>query len=150
MKTASGRLRCQNRQMRAEPGLSAPSGPAICHTLLFRCVNLCIDNSFWPLLMSTPSSHTSTNMMAKSSPTSPAEMDWSKHFPAFIDTQRQASASPTPTSPPALTKKVEIADVGCGFGGLLVALSPLFPNTLMLGLFIPRPYHTARPLIHYE
>jgi tRNA (guanine-N7-)-methyltransferase len=63
-------------------------------------------------------------------------MDWSQHFPAFVDTQKQASASPTPTSP-ALTKQVEIADIGCGFGGLLVALSPLFPNTLMLGLFIP-------------
>jgi hypothetical protein len=32
---------------------------------------------------------------------------------------------------------VEIADIGCGFGGLLVALSPLFPNTLMLGLSCP-------------
>jgi tRNA G46 methylase TrmB len=32
-----------------------------------------------------------------------------------------------------MMKQVEIADIGCGFGGLLVALSPLFPNTLMLG-----------------
>jgi hypothetical protein len=84
-------------------------------------------------------SHTPTNMMTKSSPASPTEMDWSKHFPAFIDTQKQASASLTPTSPPALTKQVEIADIGCGFGGLLVALSPLFPNTLMLGLSHPDP-----------
>jgi hypothetical protein len=53
MKKASGRLRCQNRQMRAEPELSTPSGPAIRHTLLFRYVNPCIDNSFRPLLMST-------------------------------------------------------------------------------------------------
>ena len=66
-------------------------------------------------------------------------MDWSKHFPAFIDTQKQASASPTPASPQPLTKQVEIADIGCGFGGLLVALSPLFPNTLMLGLSYPNP-----------
>lgn len=28
---------------------------------------------------------------------------------------------------------VEIADIGCGFGGLLVALAPKFPDTLLLG-----------------
>jgi len=33
-------------------------------------------------------------------------------------------------------KKVRIADVGCGFGGLLENLSPLFPNKLILGLEI--------------
>jgi len=26
-----------------------------------------------------------------------------------------------------------MADVGCGFGGLLTALAPLFPDTLILG-----------------
>lgn len=30
-------------------------------------------------------------------------------------------------------KVVEWADVGCGFGGLLMALAPQFPETLMLG-----------------
>jgi tRNA (guanine-N7-)-methyltransferase len=30
--------------------------------------------------------------------------------------------------------QVEFADVGCGFGGLLVKLSPLYPDTLMLGM----------------
>ena len=30
-------------------------------------------------------------------------------------------------------KTPEFADVGCGFGGLLIALAPLFPDTLMLG-----------------
>ena len=33
----------------------------------------------------------------------------------------------------AITKNVEIADIGCGFGGLLFALAPQFPDTLMLG-----------------
>ena len=28
------------------------------------------------------------------------------------------------------------ADVGCGYGGLLVQLSPMFPDKLMLGLEI--------------
>lgn len=30
--------------------------------------------------------------------------------------------------------KVRFADIGCGFGGLLVKLSPLFPTTLMVGM----------------
>ena len=29
--------------------------------------------------------------------------------------------------------RVEIADVGCGFGGLLVALAQVYPDTLLLG-----------------
>lgn len=33
-------------------------------------------------------------------------------------------------------KKVEFADIGCGFGGLLIALAPVFPDTLILGKFI--------------
>merc|ERR1712130_88652 len=33
-------------------------------------------------------------------------------------------------------KKVEFADIGCGFGGLLMRLAPLFPDTLMLGMEI--------------
>ncbi len=32
--------------------------------------------------------------------------------------------------------KVEFADIGCGYGGLLVSLSPMFPDTLMLGMEI--------------
>ena len=44
-------------------------------------------------------------------------MNWDAHYPAF------AGSSKTP----------EFADVGCGFGGLLIALAPLFPDTLMLG-----------------
>ncbi|KAK5933800.1 hypothetical protein CgunFtcFv8_014253 [Champsocephalus gunnari] len=31
---------------------------------------------------------------------------------------------------------VEFADIGCGYGGLLVELSPLFPDKLMLGMEI--------------
>ena len=46
-------------------------------------------------------------------------IDWSEHYPAF------SASGKTP----------EFADIGCGFGGLLVALSPLFPDTLMIGAF---------------
>jgi tRNA (guanine-N7-)-methyltransferase len=45
-------------------------------------------------------------------------MDWSPHFPHFPDT------------------KVTIADIGCGFGGLMFALAPLFPHQLILGMEI--------------
>jgi tRNA (guanine-N7-)-methyltransferase len=36
----------------------------------------------------------------------------------------------------AATKRIEFVDVGCAFGGMLFALAPLFPDTLMLGLEI--------------
>lgn len=57
-------------------------------------------------------------------------MDWSPYYPAFVapDTQDR------PVKP--LTKPVTVADIGCGFGGLLVALSPLLPDELILGLEI--------------
>jgi tRNA (guanine-N7-)-methyltransferase len=32
--------------------------------------------------------------------------------------------------------QVEFADVGCGYGGLLVQLSPMFPDKLMVGMEI--------------
>jgi len=54
-------------------------------------------------------------------PSAPENIDWAKdHYPAFAGTGK------TP----------EFADVGCGFGGLLIALAPLFPDTLMLGMEI--------------
>lgn len=57
---------------------------------------------------------------ALSYPASPQAYDWSALYPAF------AHSGKTP----------EFADVGCGFGGLLIALAPLFPDTLMLGMEI--------------
>ncbi|GAA5931062.1 tRNA (guanine46-N7)-methyltransferase [Sporobolomyces koalae] len=65
-------------------------------------------------------------------PSSPATMDWSTHFPTFFQTppaEGQGSVN-------LKGKKVEFADVGCGFGGLSISLAPLFPETLMLGLEI--------------
>ena len=35
-----------------------------------------------------------------------------------------------------VTDNIRFADVGCGYGGLLVQLSPMFPDKLMLGLEI--------------
>ena len=60
-------------------------------------------------------------------------MDWEAHYPAFV----QADVT-TETGVRPLIRQVEIADVGCGFGGLLVALSPLLPDQLILGLLSRR------------
>ena len=65
------------------------------------------------------------------SPDSPADMDWTTHYPAFVDQDIEKNNAR------AMAKEVEIADIGCGFGGLLIGLSPLLPETLMLGS--PRP-----------
>jgi tRNA (guanine-N7-)-methyltransferase len=66
-------------------------------------------------------------MLMCGSPSSPQDIDWSTHYPAFA----VESAGDTP--PSVMIKNIEIADIGCGFGGLLVALSPIFPETLILG-----------------
>ncbi len=78
------------------------------------------------------------------SPISPAHMDWPSHYPAFAQAADEAEKTGTDISSAAeaektfkpLTKDVEIADIGCGFGGLLVALAPLMPDTLLLGTHI--------------
>ncbi|EJD49014.1 hypothetical protein AURDEDRAFT_135924 [Auricularia subglabra TFB-10046 SS5] len=56
-------------------------------------------------------------------PSRPEDMDWSLHYPVLKDN-------------PADARKPEFADVGCGFGGLLMALGPLFPDKLVLGMEI--------------
>jgi tRNA (guanine-N7-)-methyltransferase len=74
-------------------------------------------------------------------------MDWSQHFPQFIranplseskdDSLDTKPKDPTePLTIPKLAQPIEIADIGCGFGGLLFALAPKLPNTLILGLEI--------------
>ncbi|CAF9926705.1 MAG: tRNA (guanine-N(7)-)-methyltransferase [Alectoria fallacina] len=61
-------------------------------------------------------------------------MDWSLCYPAFVVPDTQLVTEDHALKP--LTKPVTIADIGCGFGGLLVALSPLLPDELILGLEI--------------
>lgn len=58
-------------------------------------------------------------------PTSPDSMDWSTIYPALTNTQDNNEK-----------KKVEIADIGCGFGGLMIDLGPQFPQSLILGMEI--------------
>lgn len=84
------------------------------------------------------------------SPPSPDRMDWSQHYPSFFAPPSdpdhdvdgtEAEAGPSSSfstgelkpSGTSNQKQVEWADVGCGFGGLLMDLAPKFPDTLMLG-----------------
>lgn len=60
-------------------------------------------------------------------------MDWAKHYPAYFPPSNGETSS-TPMNALAGQKQAaEWADVGCGFGGLLMDLAPKFPDTLMLG-----------------
>ncbi|KAG7477402.1 hypothetical protein MATL_G00069290 [Megalops atlanticus] len=64
-------------------------------------------------------------------PVCPAEMDWSQLYPQFFSSPN-SDGEPSVKAP----AQVEFADIGCGYGGLLVELSPLFPDKLILGLEI--------------
>ncbi|XP_075880614.1 tRNA (guanine-N(7)-)-methyltransferase [Nelusetta ayraudi] len=59
-------------------------------------------------------------------PVCPEEMDWSELYPHFFAGDAAEKNG----------SRVEFADIGCGYGGLLVELSPLFPDKLVLGLEI--------------
>jgi len=74
------------------------------------------------------------------SPIGPEEMDWSVHYPAFVTQQTgqqdgslAAQEMASSATRRQLTQQVEVADIGCGFGGLLFALAPKMPNTLIMG-----------------
>jgi tRNA (guanine-N(7)-)-methyltransferase len=59
-------------------------------------------------------------------------MDWASYYPAYVVEETSEES----TQLKKLTRDVEVVDIGCGFGGLLVALAPLLPETLMLGTYI--------------
>jgi tRNA (guanine-N7-)-methyltransferase len=71
-------------------------------------------------------------------------MDWSAYFPAYVADSEELPDAASQTQEGALVKgtakklkqEVDIIDIGCGFGGLLVAMGPAVPNSLMLGLEI--------------
>ncbi|XP_076013023.1 tRNA (guanine-N(7)-)-methyltransferase [Genypterus blacodes] len=59
-------------------------------------------------------------------PVCPGEMDWSQLYPDFFPGNLSEREN----------AQVEFADIGCGYGGLLVELSALFPKKLILGMEI--------------
>ncbi|XP_023721152.1 tRNA (guanine-N(7)-)-methyltransferase [Cryptotermes secundus] len=62
-------------------------------------------------------------------PRTPKDMDWSTLYPNYFTRAKSVGTT-------AQTKSVEFADIGCGYGGLLVTLSPVFPESLILGMEI--------------
>lgn len=71
-------------------------------------------------------------------------MDWSEYYPAYVQPETEPANAETKQIR-KLVKDVEIADIGCGFGGLLVALAPKLPSTLILGPASPCQ-HPESPL----
>lgn len=52
-------------------------------------------------------------------------MNWARHYPSFTSAGSERAET--------LDRQIEVADIGCGFGGLLFALAPRIPDTLILG-----------------
>jgi len=72
-------------------------------------------------------------------------MNWKEHYPAMgsiphvsdlTDIRLAADDGLHLTSQHSAAPQVEVADIGCGFGGLLFALAPMMPHTIILGLEI--------------
>lgn len=63
-------------------------------------------------------------MLNHFSPTSPESMDWSQYYPEKFKPNEEHNA------------KVEFVDIGCGYGGLLITLSPMYPESLILGMLV--------------
>lgn len=62
-------------------------------------------------------------------------MDWAAYYPAHIApaTVSAKAGDIANADPRPLKKDVTVADIGCGFGGLLVALAPRLPDELLIG-----------------
>lgn len=69
-------------------------------------------------------------------PLRPDAYDWESHYPEFFAKHREETNKNGDVSTTQEPPLVRFADVGCGFGGLLVRLSPLFPNDLAVGMEI--------------
>ncbi|KAI7985986.1 tRNA (guanine-N(7)-)-methyltransferase [Camellia lanceoleosa] len=59
-----------------------------------------------------------------SMPIYPCHVNYSLHFSQLFPSFDQVDNS----------KKIQFVDIGCGFGGLLITLSTLLPDTLMIGM----------------
>ncbi|CAH0555011.1 unnamed protein product [Brassicogethes aeneus] len=57
-------------------------------------------------------------------PLTPSDMNWEKYYPEKV----KLGSKNNP--------EVQFADIGCGYGGLLITLATMFPETLMIGMEI--------------
>jgi tRNA (guanine-N7-)-methyltransferase len=83
-------------------------------------------------------------------------MDWASYYPAYavkddveMPGEQESHDQKDKPSTTAISKPVEVADIGCGYGGLLFALSPKFPDTLMLGMYLTHDELSLQSL-HYH
>lgn len=72
-------------------------------------------------------------------PITPSHVDYSLHYPYFFPAEEDKCDNGDTTdvpkaSTPLSHSKIRFADIGCGFGGLLISLATLFPDTLMIGM----------------
>lgn len=67
-------------------------------------------------------------------PVSPEQMNWHEYYPEFFKPVNDSNGQDLDSK--GGNPKVEFADIGCGYGGLLVELSTVFPDKLMLGMEI--------------
>ncbi|XP_017797784.1 PREDICTED: tRNA (guanine-N(7)-)-methyltransferase [Habropoda laboriosa] len=64
-------------------------------------------------------------------PVKPNLMNWSSLYPHYFPNNAEESKENNITQ-----KSIQFVDIGCGYGGLLVTLSPMFPDNLILGMEI--------------
>ncbi|KAK2141683.1 hypothetical protein LSH36_1057g00087 [Paralvinella palmiformis] len=72
-------------------------------------------------------------------PVSPDRIDWSELYPVFCKSPRTTDDECDDFKDELKKQRdhqVEFADIGCGYGGLLVTLSEMYPDTLMVGMEI--------------
>lgn len=71
-------------------------------------------------------------------PVNPKLMNWNEYYPEYFKPLIDGDGHDDMKDlvPNSDYSKVQFADVGCGYGGLLVDLSPMFPDKLMLGMEI--------------
>lgn len=83
-------------------------------------------------------------------PSKPDEFNWNDYYPSIGTDSITSTTTPVQACPekPECTdepaskklksskKCVNFLDIGCGYGGLLVELSPMFPDKLILGMEI--------------
>ena len=81
-------------------------------------------------------------------PSTPDEFNWNDYYPSIDKDATAAATTACDEQPSQCTgepackklrsskKCVNFLDIGCGYGGLLVELSPMFPDKLILGMEI--------------
>ncbi|CAF0788184.1 unnamed protein product [Didymodactylos carnosus] len=74
-------------------------------------------------------------------PLTPNDIDWSTYYPTISkkivnEYENNDEEEISNKKRKQEDKHVEFVDIGCGYGGLLISLSPIFPDMYMLGMEI--------------